>query len=65
MAGVFPEPRISALMVAKIGDLLGMLEDEEDVHEGLRALADEEGGVTGEQYQRQKAEREPKGELSG
>ena len=44
---------------------LEILEDEEDIREGLEALADEEGTVTWEQYQRQRAEREPQSELSG
>jgi len=33
---------------------LEILEDEEDIREGLKALADEEGTVTWEQYQRQR-----------
>ena len=36
---------------------LEILEDEEDVREGLKALADEGGTITWEQYQRQRAER--------
>ncbi len=36
---------------------LEILEDEEDVREGLKALADGEGTITWEQYQRQRAER--------
>ncbi len=35
-----------------------ILEDEEDIREGLKALADEEDTATWEQYQRQRAERE-------
>ena len=31
---------------------LEVLEDEEDVREGLKALADDEGTITWEQYQR-------------
>ena len=42
---------------------LEILEDEEDVREGLKALADEEGTITWEQYQRQRKERELHGEL--
>ena len=42
---------------------LEILEDEEDIREGLKALADEDGSVTWEQYQRQRKEREPRGEL--
>ena len=37
---------------------LEILEDEEDIREGLKALADEEGSITWEQYQRQRKERE-------
>jgi predicted DNA-binding protein len=33
---------------------LEILEDEEDVREGLKALQDEKGTVTWEQYQRQR-----------
>ena len=33
---------------------LELLEDEEDIKEGLKALADEEGTVTWEQYQRKR-----------
>ena len=44
---------------------LEILEDEEDIHEGLKALAGEEGTVTWEQYQRQRAEQERRSELSG
>jgi predicted DNA-binding protein len=33
---------------------LEILEDEEDVREGLKALADEEGTITWEQYQRKR-----------
>ena len=33
---------------------LEILEDEEDIHEGLKALADEEGTITWEQYQRKR-----------
>ena len=44
---------------------LEILEDEEDVREGLRALADEEDTITWEQYQLQRKGRELRGELSG
>ena len=44
---------------------LEVLEDEEDMREGLKALADEEGTITWEQYQCQRAEREPQSELPG
>ena len=44
---------------------LDILEDEEDIREGLKALENEEGTITWEQYQRQRTEREPRGELSG
>ena len=56
MAGVFLEPRISALLVARLEDLLELIEDEEDIREGLKALADEEGTITWEQYQRRRKE---------
>ncbi len=39
---------------ARIEDLLELLEDEEDIHEGLKILADEEGTITWEQYQRKR-----------
>ena len=42
---------------------LEILEDREDIQEGLKALADEEGTITWEQYQYQRAERER--EVSG
>jgi predicted DNA-binding protein len=42
---------------------LEILEDEYDVSWGLQALADEEGTVSWEQYQRQRRERELRGEL--
>ena len=41
---------------------LEILEDEEDIREGLKALADEKGTITWEQYQRQRKERELRGE---
>jgi len=64
MVGVFVKPRISPFLVARIERLHEVLEeDEEDIREGLKALADEEGTVTWEQYQHQRAEQEPKGEL--
>ncbi len=44
---------------------LEILEDEEDMREGLKALADEKGTITWEQYQRQRVERESRGELPG
>ena len=44
---------------------LEILEDEEDIREGLKSLADDEGTITWEQYQNQRAEREPQGELPG
>jgi len=40
---------------------LEIIEDEEDIREGLKALADEKGTVTWEQYQRNRRER--RGEL--
>jgi len=66
MAGVFLKPRISPFMAVRIGHLLDMLEeDEEDIREGLKALADEEGTVTWEQYQHQRKEQRLLGELPG
>jgi len=44
---------------------LEILEDEEDMREGLKDLADEKGTITWEQYQRQRKEREPQGGLPG
>jgi hypothetical protein len=44
---------------------LEILEDEEDIREGLKALADEEGTITWEQYKRRRKERELHGEPSG
>ena len=44
---------------------LEILEDEEDIHEGLTALADEGGTITWEQYQLRRKERGLRGELSG
>ena len=35
---------------------LEILEDDEDIREGLKALADEEGTITWEQYQRRRVE---------
>lgn len=40
---------------------LEILEDEEDIREGLKALSDEEGTVTWEEYQQSRQER--RGEL--
>jgi len=52
-------------MVERIASLRDMLkEDQEDIREGLKALADEEGTIAWEQYQRQRVEREPQRELS-
>ena len=44
---------------------LEILEDEEDMREGLKALADEAGTITWEQYQRQRKEQRLLGELPG
>ena len=44
---------------------LEILEEEEDMREGLKSLANDGGTITWEQYQRQRAEREPRGELPG
>ena len=49
----FLEPRVSYLLIARYEagrrELLETLEDEEDIEEGIKALADEEGTVTWEQ----------------
>lgn len=42
---------------------LEILEDAEDIEEGLKALSDEEGTITWKQYQRNRQEREHRGEL--
>lgn len=42
---------------------LEILEDAEDIKEGLEALSDEEGTVTWKQYQQNRQEREHRGEL--
>ena len=42
---------------------LEILEDEEDIREGLKALSEEEGTMTWEQYQRSRQERGQRGEL--
>lgn len=38
-----------------------VLEDEEDIREGLKALAHDKGTITWEQYQRRRKERKPQG----
>jgi Arc/MetJ-type ribon-helix-helix transcriptional regulator len=38
--------------------VLEMLEDEKDIHDGLKAMADDEGTITWEEYQRERAKRE-------
>ncbi len=38
-----------------------ILEDEEDIREGMKALSDEEGTITWEEYQRSRQERELSG----
>ena len=66
MNEVFLQPRISPLLVARIEDyLLKTREDREDIHEGLKSLADEKGTISWEQYQQQRKEQELRGELSG
>jgi predicted DNA-binding protein len=42
---------------------LEILEDAEDINRGLKALTDEEGTVTWEEYQHHRKERELQGEL--
>lgn len=64
MVEVFLKPRISPFLAARMGNLRDILkEDDEDIWEGLKALADKEGTITWEQYQRQRVEREPQREL--
>ena len=63
MFGALLEPPVAPLLAARIEELLReatleMLEDEEDVREGLKALADEEGTVTWEKYLSRRAKRE-------
>jgi len=61
--------RISAISTgsggyeATIDELIEFMEDEEDIREGLKALAEGEDTITWEQYQRQRAERKSQGEL--
>lgn len=42
---------------------LEILEDEQDIREGLKSLADDKGTISLEQYRRQRKERELRGEL--
>ena len=42
---------------------LEVLEDEEDIKEGLKALADKKDTVTWKEYRRRRKERELRGEL--
>jgi hypothetical protein len=42
---------------------LEILEDAEDIEEGLKSLADKKGTVTWEEYQRRRKERELQSEL--
>lgn len=42
---------------------LEILEDAEDIQEGLEALSDEEGTINWKQYQRNRQDREHRGEL--
>jgi hypothetical protein len=42
---------------------LEVLEDEEDIEEGLKALADKKDTVTWKEYRRRRKERELRGEL--
>ena len=42
---------------------LEILEDEQDIREGRKALADDKGTVSLEDYRRQRKERELRGEL--
>lgn len=64
MIGVFSRPKISPFMINRIENLRRALEEEEeDIWEGLKALADKKGTITWEQYERQRVERESRGEL--
>ena len=64
MIGVFSRPKISPFMINRIENLRRVLEEEEeDILEGLKALADKKGTITWEQYERQRVERESRGEL--
>ena len=42
---------------------VGIIEDEEDIRMGLKALSEEEGTVTWKDYQLHRQEREHRGEL--
>ncbi len=42
---------------------LEIMEDEEDIAEGLKALADSRGTITWKQYKKRRRERELRGEL--
>jgi len=42
---------------------LEILEDEEDIQEGLKALSEEEGTLTWEQYRQRRKKREQRSEL--
>ena len=69
MVAVFLEPRVSPLLVAgyeaKKKELLEILEDEEDIKEGLKALVEEKGTVTWEEYQHKRTEQRRQSALSG
>ena len=42
---------------------LEILEDEEDIQQGLKALSEEEGTITWKQYQQRRQKREQRSEL--
>ena len=64
MIGVFSRPKISPFMINRIENLrLALVEEGEDIREGLKALTDKKGTITWEQYERQRVERESRGEL--
>ena len=64
MIGVFSRPKISPFMINRIENLrLALEEEEEDIREGLEALVDKKGTITWEEYERQRMERESRGEL--
>ncbi len=69
MVTIFLEPKVSALLVASYEarreELLEKHEDEEDIKEGLKALVEEKGTVTWEEYQLKRAEKRRQSALSG
>ena len=62
--GEIGEINSDATYISAGKELIELIEDEEDIREGLIALADEEGTITWEQYQCQRADKESQGGLS-